>query len=67
MESDNGLIEKIIFYERSKVLIDTNKDAPGLGRRQTFEIGDTERLIGCELHLSVCGLAGIRFVKWTVW
>ena len=39
----------------------------GAGTKQTFVIGDHERLIGCELEYGNSILQGVTFLKWTLY
>ena len=44
------------------------KGSSGTGRRETFEIGPSERLIGFEADYCKQGhLWGITFLKWTIY
>ena len=36
------------------------------GKKETFEIGENERLIGCELDYGDTHLLGITFIKWSL-
>ena len=59
-------IGQIIFYSKEGVLSKLGSDEYATGTRDTFLIGDDERLIGCELEHGANYLMGVTFMKWTI-
>jgi len=49
------------------MLVKLGKDQYATGTKQTFMIGDNERLIGCELEHGTGFLMGVTFLKWTLY
>ena len=62
----SNYIGQIIFYSKEGVLSKLGSDSYATGARDTFLIGDNERLIGCELEHGTNYLMGVTFMKWTI-
>ena len=66
----SSYIGKIIFYSKDGVLRQLGDVPSATGPKETFLIGDNERLIGCELETGKYNgkdyLIGVTFLKWTI-
>lgn len=59
-------IKRIVFYDKERVLADTNPAFMGEAN-YSFEIGANERLVGIELdHDKGMWFTGITFIKWKI-
>ena len=59
-------IGQIIFYGKNGMLVKLGSDDFATGAKETFLIGDNERLIGCELDHGARYLMGVTWLKWTI-
>ena len=59
-------IGQIIFYGKNGMLVKLGEDQFATGAKETFLIGDNERLIGCELDHGARFLMGVTWLKWTI-
>ena len=59
-------IGQIIFYGKNGIIKKLGEDKYATGARETFLIGDNERLIGCELDHGARFLMGVTWLKWTI-
>ena len=60
-----AVIEKLVFYDNDRVLVDTFPKGSELGRKHTFAVGPSETLVGAELNKCENYFRGISFIKWT--
>ena len=63
---DTYRIGQIIFYGKNGMLVKLGLDQDATGAKETFLIGDNERLIGCELDHGKGMLMGVTWLKWTI-
>ena len=63
---DTRYIGQIIFYGKNGIIKKLGSDSCATGAKETFLIGDNERLIGCELDHSEDNLMGVTWLKWTI-
>ena len=67
---DTSVIGQIIFYGKNGIIKKLGDDRNADGAKETFLIGDNERLIGCELETGKYDgkdyLIGVTFLKWTI-
>ena len=63
---DTRYIGQIIFYGKNGIIKKLGDDRAATGAKETFLIGDNERLIGCELDHSKDYLMGVTWLKWTI-
>ena len=56
----------MILYNKTGILKQIGGDGyfSSNGKKETFLIGDDERLIGCELDHGANYFLGIKFIKW---
>ena len=71
LTNNSCYIGKIIFYSKDGVLRQLGDHPNATGPKETFLIGDNERLIGCELETGKASngkdwLIGVTFLKWTI-
>ena len=66
LTSNTRFIGQIIFYGKNGMLVKLGQDKYATGAKETFLIGDNERLIGCELDHSAGYLLGVTWLKWTI-
>ena len=59
-------IGQIRFYGKNGMLVKLGDDSFATGAKETFLIGDNERLIGCELDHSKDFVMGVTWLKWTI-
>ena len=59
-------IGQIIFYGKNGIIKKLGSDSCATGAKETFLIGDNERLIGCELDHGEDCLMGVTWLKWTI-
>ena len=59
-------IGQIIFYGKNGIIKKLGSDSFATGAKETFLIGDNERLIGCELDHGARYLIGVTWLKWTI-
>ena len=67
MRKEENYIGQITFYGKNGILFKMGGDSYATGRRETFDIADNERLIGCEFDHGTYYLLGVTFLKWTIW
>ena len=63
---NTSCIGQIIFYGKDGILQKLGDDYHATGAKETFLIGENERLIGCELEHGASFLVGVTFLKWTL-
>ncbi len=67
MYSDEHILGQINFFDKNGGnLYKIGSDGHATGRRETFLIGENERLIGCEIDYGKRFVSGITFIKWTI-
>ena len=66
MRKEEDYIGQIIFYGKDRVLFKMGSDSYATGRKETFDIANNERLIGCEFDDGQ-SVMGVTFLKWTIW
>ena len=66
MTKEEQFVGQIILYDKNGIINKINTDNYATGRRDTFEIGENERLIGCEMDHGASFLLGVTFIKWTI-
>jgi hypothetical protein len=67
MTKDEGILGQINFFDKNGGnLYKIGHDCYATGRRETFLIGENERLIGCEIDYGARYVSGITFIKWTI-
>ena len=61
------ILGQINFFDKNGGnLYKIGVDSVATGRRETFLIGENERLIGCEIDYGKRFVSGITFIKWTI-
>jgi hypothetical protein len=61
------ILGQINFFDKNGGnLYKIGHDSHATGRRETFLIGENERLIGCEIDYGARYVSGITFIKWTI-
>ena len=67
MRQDEMILGQINFFDKNgDNLYKIGADCYATGRRETFLIGENERLIGCEIDYGARYVSGITFIKWTI-
>ena len=64
--NNGNWIGQINFYGKDGILKKLGRDIEATGAKESFLIGDNERLIGCELEHGKDTLLGVTFLKWTI-
>jgi len=60
-----AVIEKLVFFDGEKVLVDTFPKGNELGRKHVFRVGPSEQLVSADLIKCDKYFRGISFVKLT--
>ena len=63
---EEQFLGQIIFFDKDGTLYKLGSDGNATGRKETFQIAENERLIGCELDHGNNYVMGITFIKWTI-
>jgi hypothetical protein len=67
MRGEEHILGQINFFDKNgDNLYKIGADCYATGRRETFLIGENERLIGCEIDYGARYVSGITFIKWTI-
>ena len=67
MHKNDMILGQINFFDKNGGnLYKMGNDCYATGRRETFLIGENERLIGCEIDYGASYVSGITFIKWTI-